>query len=345
MNRFGFGDTTVTVPPSQVTDLPITQSTEYDLNVRTQPTTQSSEVPVPTMSTFPQNVSLPPISDATSTFSASENGTLVTDVVLSGEDDDLDDILPLSGVEKQYNGDAEELNQGCETLMKDLGIAPDNIKKLCGNGFYGPIIDLKEKFKTAIDWYQDKLNELEDDEKKINTLIINPTVSPDIRKRAETALSTIQEQKMEIRESYLSLLPMNQTVSDAVDAMVELRRQLLVALQMLKQRLTNGGIYGDNLQSEDRGLIENSVLDAQLMTMVDNEEQPQATTIDRKTIIESVDQILANDDKNTLPSTSVPTAKTLPSITDNAEYNTDDEDDDEDSVDSEDEEEDENIVL
>ena len=244
-------------------------------------------------------------SDASNGLTFNSASALQSSIIASDQDTDLEadlaasfggigledsaGVLPLSGVTKDPNI-PDTLDEDCDVLMKELGIAPDNIHKLCGEGFYGPIRELKDKFQTGIDWYLDQLRKLDSEEDRLNAVAINPNTTAELRNRANEALSVVQQEKARVKDSYDALLPMNELVSEGVDAYAEIRKELLAALWVLRSRLMEGGLYGKQLEADTRQLIAETALDKELEEQV----QPTAPVTLSHQLEQRIDKSVAN---------------------------------------------------
>jgi hypothetical protein len=271
---------------------------------------------------------LPPITSASALQSS-----FVDTADLEQTDQGLDDsILPLTGIRKTYDDIPANLDGQCKGLMTDLGIAPDNVQKLCDEGFYGPIRELKDAFSSALDWYKTRLAELDADESELNALVVNAGTQASVRSTAQQALDILKEQREKVSAAYQGLLGMNELVSRGVDAFDEIRKQLLAAIYVLKQRLQQGGLNPQDMDQSQREIMTQTALDQQLQSQLGSEPGARLEDV----ITNSVDEVLATESASKKPAEE--NAQQLRSIMNEQEEEAEDAETSNDESDVEDEE-------
>jgi len=310
--------TDVTTPPELLTE---------DLTLAVAP--EPPAATLPTLSVADVSISeqdLPAMTSA-SALQSSFVGTPDLDITDDPDTNLEDNILPLTGIRKTYDDIPADLDGQCKGLMTDLGIAPDNVQKLCNEGFYGPIRELKDAFTTALEWYKNRLAELDADESELNALVVNPATQPSIRTTGQQSLQVLKEQREKVSAAYQGLLSMNELVSRGVDAFDEIRKQLLAALYVLQQRLQQGGLDPQDLNESQRAILTQTALDQQLQSQLGSSES--GAPLEAK-IAQSVNEVLATESESESKSANEIT-QTLPSITaeeekeENAESDVEDE--------------------
>jgi len=245
-----------------------------------------TETPAPLPTT---NFSLPPPSQTLQSLPVSSDLPLIQ--TSEPTEYDLLDVPALSEVGDLVDADVDDQ---CNELLTELGVEPDKIRKLCGAGYFTPIEDLKLKFENATQWYQNQLQELESDKAELNSMVLAPDTNPDLRARAKNALNTLQERYSETEQAYLAMLQMNSTVSKAVDALADIRKEVLQMVSLLRDKLREGGLYGADLSEQQRSIIEQSQLDNEIQNQLGSSLKSSSTPLSQE-IAESVNDIIQTE--------------------------------------------------